>query len=209
MIKRWTILLLLILAATAPAPPAFGQTLDERRTPGTAVLAGADAGSSPALQAGTRAVELFAGLSFLPANGDDFPRTNSTGFQVGVAVPVNRWFAVFGEVAGHYSSSSDLGPNFPGVSAETSVYEFLVGPRFTGRVDKIRVFGHALIGTSKGHTNIGFSDSGFTFGGGGGVDVDVTSRLAVRGQFDLFGSFADIVDVNPRFAIGVVARLGG
>jgi len=200
-------LLFIILTGLSAAQPAIGQDL--AATPEAASRAVTPAVRWRSVQSEAPRFDVFAGLSFLPANGDDFPRTNSTGFQVGVAAHLNPWFAMFGEVAGHYSSSSSLGPNFPGVSAETSVYEYLFGPRFTGGIDKVRVFGHALVGVSKGHTNIGFSDSGFTFGGGGGVDVDVTPRLAVRAQFDLFGSFADIVDVNPRFAIGVVARFGG
>jgi hypothetical protein len=175
-----------ILALAGIAQPAFAQ---------------APAASEPASP-----VELFGGLSFLPADGDDFPRTDSTGFQVGAAFYLNRWFAVFGEIGGHYSHADDLGPNFVGVTADSSVYEYLFGPRFVGRRGRTAIFAHGLVGSSTGRTDIGFSDSGFTLGGGGGVDVDITPRLAVRGQFDLIGSFADIVEGNPRAAVGVVFR---
>jgi hypothetical protein len=67
---------------------------------------------------------------------------------------------------------------------------------------------HGLFGLCDGHTNIGFSDTGLTFGGGGGVDVRLTRLLAARAQFDLFGSFADIVDVNSRVAVGLVLKIG-
>lgn len=155
-------------------------------------------------------VSVFGGVSFLPGGGDDFPRlTTSTGFQAGAALQITHWFAVFGDVGGHYSTVTELGPSFSGVTAETSVYEYLFGPRFTFRSRRSTIFTHALVGVSTGHTNIGFSDSGFTFGGGAGVDVDLTRRLAIRGEFDAFGSFADIVDGNIRFAFGLVVRLGG
>jgi len=153
---------------------------------------------------------VFGGVSFLPGGDEDFPRlTTSTGFQAGVALQLTRWFAVFADIGGHYSTVTDLGPGFPGVTAETSVYEYLFGPRFTFRSGRSTIFTHALVGVSTGHTNIGFSDSGFTFGGGAGVDVDLTRRLAIRGAFDLFGSFADIVEGNSRVAFGLVVRLGG
>src|SRR6185436_4643538 len=140
--------------------------------------------------------EIFAGYSLLPANGDDFPRATSHGFQIGVQGNVNRWFGVFGEVAMHKSTATDLGPSFAGQVARTTVTQWLVGPRFTARGGRVNVFGHALFGTSKGDAGAGFegfSDSGITFGGGGGVDVAINRRFAVRGQFDLIGSFADIV----------------
>jgi hypothetical protein len=155
-------------------------------------------------------LSVFGGVSFLPGGDQDFPRlTTSTGFQAGAAVQLTRWFALFADVGGHYSTVSDLGPSFPGVTAETSVYEYLFGPRFTFRSGRSTIFTHALAGVSTGHTNIGFSDSGFTFGGGAGLDVDVTRRIAIRGEFDGFWSFADIVEGNSRVALGLVVRLGG
>ena len=91
------------------------------------------------------------------------------------------------------------------------VHEYLAGPRFTARSERVDVFGHGLFGVSTGDAGpgfSGFSDSGLTFGGGGGVDVRVSPRIAVRAQYDLFGSFADIVEGNSRFAVGAVIRIG-
>jgi opacity protein-like surface antigen len=73
------------------------------------------------------------------------------------------------------------------------------------------VFAHGWFGRATGDagdTFRGFSDSGLTFGGGGGVDVAVTPRWAIRGQYDWLGSFADIVEANSRMAVGVVWRSG-
>jgi len=150
-------------------------------------------------------VEAFAGYSFLPAGGDDFPRRDSHGVQASVAVNLSRWFGVAGEVGAHFSETSDLGPGFPGVTAETSVYELLGGPRFTARLPRAALFGHALVGQVIGRSSLsGFEDSGFAMAGGGGVDVALRPRLGLRVQVDVIGTFADIVENNARLAVGVV-----
>jgi opacity protein-like surface antigen len=156
-------------------------------------------------------VELFGGYSYLPANGDDYPRQASHGFQASLGVNLTRWFGIAGDFGGQYDSSSldSLGRPFPGVTTvDSSVYEYLVAPRFTLRRQRVSLFVHGLVGGATGHTTIGFSDSAVAFGAGGGADVGVTSRLAVRAQFDLLGSFADIVEDNSRLAVGLAVRLG-
>jgi hypothetical protein len=154
-------------------------------------------------------VELYAGYSLLPANGDDFPRATSHGVQAGGQWNLSRWFGVFGEVAVQKSTASDLGLSFAGEVAKTTVTQWLWGPRFTFRGEQANAFVHGLFGTSIGDAGAGFegfSDNGPTFGFGGGVDVNLTRRVAIRGQFDLLGSFADIVEGNTRMFVGGVFR---
>jgi hypothetical protein len=155
--------------------------------------------------------EVFGGWSHLPANGEDFPRQNSTGFQAALTVNVNRWFGVAADLGGQYSNASwDRGPGVPTLMADTSVYEYLFGPQFTRRGDRVDVFAHALVGRATGDSGIGgFSESGFTLGGGGGVDIGLTERLAARVQFDWLGSFQDMIEDNTRLGIGLVIRFGG
>ncbi len=158
------------------------------------------------------AADLFGGYSLLPANGDDFPRQTSHGLQVTAAVHLNRWFGVIADFGAQFNTARDLGPGFEGLVARSSVREFLIGPRFTVRSDQADLFVHGLFGRSTGDAGEdfkGFSDSGLTFGGGAGVDVHVSPRLAVRGTYDLIGSFADIVEGNSRFSLGLVVKLGG
>src|SRR5688572_12449026 len=69
--------------------------------------------------------EIFGGGSFIPANGMDFPRKDSGGFQASLSANVNRWFGIAGDFGGQYSNAPDLGPNFNNASAHTSVYEYL------------------------------------------------------------------------------------
>jgi hypothetical protein len=166
----------------------------------------------PAMAQGHPSMDVFVGYSILPANGDDFPRQTSHGLQASVTGHLNRWFGVFGDIGAQFNTARNLGPGFEGRVARSTVREYLAGPRFTARSEKVDVFGHGLFGISTGDAGpdfSGFSDSGLTFGGGGGVDVRVTPRIAVRAQYDLIGSFADIVEGNSRFAAGAVIRVGG
>ncbi len=169
------------------------------------------ASSAPAL-AQTSAhprVEVFGGYSLLPADGNDFPRATSHGAQFGAQANLSRWFGVFGEVAVQKSTARDLGPGYAGLTAKTTVTQYLWGPRFTVRGERANVFLHGVFGTSIGNAGEGFdgfSDNGPTFGFGGGVDVAVSRRFAVRGQFDLLASLADIVEGNSRVFLGGVFR---
>jgi hypothetical protein len=154
-------------------------------------------------------LELFGGYSLLPADSQDFPRATSHGGQFGAQWNLSRWFGVFGEVAVQKSTATDLGPSFAGQVAKTTVTQYLWGPRFSLRRERANAFVHGLFGTSIGDAGPGFegfSDDGPTFGFGGGVDVAVNRRFAVRGQFDVLASFADIVDRNSRLFFGGVFR---
>jgi hypothetical protein len=154
-------------------------------------------------------LEVFGGVSYLPADGSDYPRKNSVGFQISTTGNVTSWFGILGDFGGQYSHVSDLGPAQPGLSTNTSVYEYLVGPRFTKRTQRVNLFVNALVGVASGRSGIGFSDSELAFGGGGGFDINISRRFAVRPlQVDYIGSFADMVEHNMRFSAGIVVRLG-
>ena len=131
-------------------------------------------------------MDVFAGYSMLPADGDDFPRQTSHGLQVSVAGHFNRWFGVFGDIGAQFDRSKDPGPRCQGRVANVTVRQLLVGPRFTARFERVDVFGHGLFGVATGDAGpdfSGFSDSGLTFGGGGGIDVRASRRFAVRVQY--------------------------
>ena len=154
--------------------------------------------------------EIFGGFSYLPAGTADFPRKDSFGFQASVCGNISRWFGVVADLGGQYSKNRNLGPNWPGVTASTSVYEYMVGPRFAVRRQKFNFFSHALVGRANGHSNlVGFSDNSFALAAGGGLDINLGDRLALRVlQLDYVGSFADILEDNVRLGFGVVLKLG-
>ena len=157
-----------------------------------------------------RRAEIFGGFSILPADGDDFPRRTSFGFQTSFKGNLTRAFGIVADFGGQYRTVSNLGPGFPGVVAKTSVYQYLAGPSFTARREGFDLFAHGLVGGARGRSGIGgFSDSGLTLGGGGGVDVRVGDRTAVRVQVDYLGSFVDILEDNIRVGLGVAIKFGG
>jgi len=154
--------------------------------------------------------EFFGGFSYLPAGIADFPRKDSYGFQASLCGNMNRWFGVVADLGGQYSKTSDLGPGWPCVTASTSVYEYMAGPRFAVRRRKFNFFTHALVGRANGHSNLaGFSDNSVALAGGGGLDINLGDHLALRVfQLDYIGSFADILEENVRLGFGLVIKLG-
>lgn len=165
----------------------------------------------PASAQGTAArFDVFGGVSLLPADGNDFPRQTSSGVQVSVARRLTDHLSLVADIGAHTNTARDLGPNFPGVVAKTSVYELMAGPRFTRSSERFDVFAHALAGWAVGRSSLpGFADNAFALGGGGGADLRLTRRAAIRVQFDVLGSFVDILETNTRLGAGLVFRFGG
>lgn len=164
-------------------------------------------------QTSAPAIEVFAGYSLLPADEqDDFPRKTSHGGQISVGANWSSWFGLFTDFGVQFNTARPPGPFFEGRVARSTVREYFVGPRFTARSERVDLFAHGLVGLVQGDAGedfSGFSDSGLSLGLGGGLDVRVRRKLAVRAQVDLIGAFVDIVETNPRFALGLVARIGG
>jgi len=153
--------------------------------------------------------EIWAGYSMLTATGDDFPRSTSHGAAAGVAWHLTRWFAVVGEFGAQTNTNRNLGFNFPATVAHTRVYEYMAGAKFSRVTGRTTVVARALVGGAAGHSSLkGFADSGFAMGAGGGVDVRVSPRLAIRGQLDWVAGFVDVMENDWRPAIGLVVRFG-
>jgi hypothetical protein len=122
------------------------------------------------------------------------------GWQASVDGNFNRWFGVVGDFGGQTRHPR-------GESAW--LYEYLTGPQFSKRGERFTLFGHGLVGGA--HVG-GFPPQGsFAAGFGGGADVTLSRRIALRAaQVDYIrqhyfgGGFNDY-----RLGIGVVVRLGG
>ena len=95
--------------------------------------------------------------------------------------------------------------------------QFLFGPRFSARMERATPFVHLLLGLQNAELSVsgfpGESESAFMWGAGGGVDINVNDRVAIRAvQVDyLTASHGDgLVDSNNlRVSFGVVIKLGG
>ena len=129
-----------------------------------------------------------------------------------IAGNVNHWFGLVADVGGQYSTFNDQG-----FTEKIRSHSFLFGPRLSVRKSRAVPFAHALFGVAnvKTETNefgplFSFSDTSFAMALGGGVDVRVNDRLAIRVvQIDyLRTSFFGSTQNKGRIAAGVVFRFG-
>ncbi|MCA1632766.1 MAG: porin family protein [Acidobacteria bacterium] len=153
----------------------------------------------------TPKAELFGGYSYA---GEA-----THGWNVSVAGNVNRWLGLVADVSGQRTSLER-----DGVSERIRTHSFLFGPRFSvRRKGRVTPFVHALFGaahTDSRATESGlsfhFTDTSFASALGGGLDVRVSPRVAVRAfqaeyvRTQLFGGTQN----KGRIAFGVVFRLG-
>lgn len=161
--------------------------------------------SSLTMAQDTPKVEVFGGYSYAG--------TGSHGLAASVAGNLNDWFGLTAEVGGHYSKFTDQG-----FTEKIQTHSVLFGPRFSLRRNKKVVpFVHALIGAAhlKTETNefgplVSFSDNSLQTALGGGLDIRVNDRFAVRAfQVDyLRTSFFDEIQNKGRISAGVVIRFG-
>jgi opacity protein-like surface antigen len=186
-------------------------------------------------------VEVFGGYSYgnfgPTVLGSD--RTNVNGWNASAAVNFNHWFGVVSDIGGHYGdfkASVPLQPlpcAPPNCNIETTgtnkYHNFLFGPQFTMRKEKLSVFGHFLVGAShlneSGTTtipgpvpplppppfpltfNFSTSSTSYAFGTGGGADYKLTERVAWRVQADYVGTqFHDRTQGDVRVSTGLVFR---
>ncbi len=174
--------------------------------------------------------EVFGGFSYLNA---DFPeREGMYGWGASFSGNLTKHFGLVAEVSGNYGHvpipSVQIGPItiLPGFNAETSFHTFLFGPRFSARSEKWTAFGHVLIGGARKSSITGvpgllgqivdldprlLADTGFALAAGGGLDINVSKRVAVRlFQIDYLPvRLNDEWTHNIRGQAGIVFRLGG
>lgn len=149
--------------------------------------------------------EAFGGFSLLSLKGSAIDRFNPAGFQANAAFNFHKNLGVVADFGGHYRHNESSDPSGTGT---WHMHEFLFGPRYTHRMEKVNVFGQALFGG----VNIGVKDkskSAFAMGFGGGIDITLTGRLALRAvQFDWIPfHYYEAFEKNcVRFGFGVVIR---
>ena len=171
--------------------------------------------------------EIFGGYSYLNvdyqsgvASSSPIPRQSANGWDVSPSFNINRWFAVEGDVAGHYKN-----PQILGVTVNFHDYSFTGGPRFNYRGRSTTGFFHTLVGGDNLHGSIsGFgsaSQNSIAFIVGGGVvqQFRPSSHWAVRGSGDyvltrhnianaLGNSTPSLTQNNFRASVGIVYVFG-
>ena len=110
-------------------------------------------------------------------NGNDFfnQREGMHGVGFSVAGNFSKHLGVVGDFSYHKK-----GFDVPGGTIDSSIWNFMAGPRFTARADRVEGFGHVLIGGVRRKLDGFSSDTSFALGVGGGMDIKVSRNFGVR-----------------------------
>src|SRR5580704_1264851 len=173
--------------------------------------------------------ELYAGYSFFD------PATNVHGLLPGGLLPAssriesnphgvggsvtynfNRWFGLTADGSGHWGAGEN---GVAGRIDDAAFYNASMGPKLTFRTRHFSPFVEALVGWHSLDSDLFQSDNRFGFMAGGGLDLDLTRRLAwrvIRGDFVFsnhqYGPSATVpaTDVRGvRLQSGLVFMFGG
>ncbi|MBI3894823.1 MAG: hypothetical protein HY313_02720 [Acidobacteria bacterium] len=169
----------------------------------------------------TPAFEGFAGFSILSSGSEgdediDLDREQRWGWQASLAGNLNSAFGLVADFGGQYKH---LEIELPGNDDDFFLYnyQFMFGPRISGRGERATGFGHFLIGGAhtggSGLEGVEFdSATGLAMGIGGGVDINIGSGgTAFRIiQFDWLPMRfkGDWFQDTFRIGIGIVFRGG-
>jgi opacity protein-like surface antigen len=171
--------------------------------------------------------DLFGGYSFGHISTGDIanPHANLNGWDVSPTYNLNRWFGIVAEGSGLYGSKElspatriifvcSQAPCPPPISVgartlSQQIYTYSLGPRFYFRNQtRYTPFARALFGggyISEPTQNNGSS----VFTAGGGVDIALTPRMALRTQTDVLRNrFFHQNGVDFRLATGLVFHFG-
>ena len=166
---------------------------------------------------------IFLSIATIPAVAQDVPRVevfggyswaggNFHGVTTSVTGNINSWFGVTADFSGHYGSEQA-----GSIRIKQNAHTFQVGPRFSRRGKRVTPFAYALVGVIRfdesatiAGQHVSRGDTGFASSIGGGLDVTVNKRVAIRAfQIDYFRpQFFDETHDRFRFAFGVVFRFG-
>lgn len=172
--------------------------------------------------------ELFGGYSYFSVDGGGVVnRQGLNGFAVGGTGNINRSFGVTGQVVGAFGSIglTEFVDGIPvTASGDSKVFGLFVGPEFSSRTSRGKLFFHPLVGLlNKKISNLSGTALGITvsFPGleesestiawdiGGGYDINVGENLAVRlFQADYIGEKTSPVSHHFRISAGLVVRFG-
>ncbi len=168
-------------------------------------------------------LEVFGGFSWLHTDNMHVSgiKSNYMGWDSEAQFNLNRILGV----------TADIGGNYGRLLANTPTrhsYSFLFGPTLSYRAQHSTIFAHVLFGgnTENIITPAGIgtsnSDSAFAMALGGGLDVKINNRFALRlGQLDWLYTRHDLKSLtvsgvtlldhqqNIRYAGGVVINFGG
>lgn len=164
----------------------------------------------------SQGVEVFGGYSY-QRTGDE----GLNGFNAAVTGNMSSWAGITGEISRHTWGMSMLSGTGL-VSVDANVLAFRVGPKFVSRMNDTAsffvqpLFGGYRMGVGADGTGLTVSASGtgFTAAAGGGFDLRVGPKIAIRpaqldwiylGSVDVMGSSSGSTN-GFRYSGGVVFK---
>lgn len=161
------------------------------------------------------AIEVSGAYNYFRANlisagGCCFTVNGGSG---GAAFNLTHWFGVEGEIAGYRAG------NVRGSGRELTLFTYTAGPRLSLRRGRLAPFAHALFGGGhaggtlySGSGGLG-ANSAFVLTTGGGVDIGISPRVAIRViqadyVYTRFLNGSNNRQNNVRIGAGLVFRLG-
>jgi hypothetical protein len=152
-------------------------------------------------------VNIFAGYSLVrydsvPLGFSD--KLNMNGGNLEVSLPdLYQGWGIVGDFSGHKND-------------EMKMFNYTVGPQYRFELKGVDIFGHLLLGKSRsrllkvGTSIIEPSSLGFMVAMGGGADIPIGNRFAIRAiQYDYMinSAFQDHLH-DMRFSSGLVIKFG-
>jgi hypothetical protein len=150
-------------------------------------------------------VELFGGYSYQRVNSAFGSGTGLNGWAADMQTNVKRSFSLATAFSGAYGNQ---------LGAHLQLYTFLAGPRLVHRTKRANMFIHALMGGARMNARaagVGDNSTAFSTALGGGMDVRLTRRMAMRVfQTDyMLTRLGGNTQHNFRLSSGIVIRFGG
>lgn len=150
--------------------------------------------------------EVFGGYSYRNIDSPTFgyaDRSNLHGWNFEPAFNLNTQWSLVADVSGQYGS-------------QLTVYNFLIGPQFSWRKEKSKLFVRGLFGKAQDTVNIktstrsGFESVGRAVAFGGGYDRDLTRHFTLRVvQADYVNTHTFGVSQNDlRVSTGLIFHFG-
>jgi opacity protein-like surface antigen len=188
-------------------------------------------------------VEIFGGYSYLRADNatgisqastmgtttsvmTQMADRNLNGFSTSFTNNLNSWLGIEAEFSGHFTDTV-----LNGTTLDRDIYFVTAGPRLSiRRFERFTPFAHIMVGMARQDIQVqnasstistvgslNQQDSGLAFIVGGGVDLNLSSRLGLRlAQTDYIltrfsnrnGTSTELNQANFRASTGVVLKLG-
>jgi opacity protein-like surface antigen len=148
--------------------------------------------------------EAFAGFSYLRLDADLRNDRDLNGFNTSFTYNFNRFLGATGEIGGNYG-------NTVGSGVKADQFFFLFGPKFAYRGNsRLTPFAHVLPGVVRQNVDFGANDASttqFALATGGGLDINVSDKIAIRGaQADYIMARLGGIQNNLRVSTGFVFK---